>query len=94
MSTHGIKETEEALEAVLLLGLMFWKSFHDGFQISDLAVMWDTYKNDENFNEAMQTAFEGYKKIPSEIKDLQLEEAVALSGVMINYLPKYLRVIK
>ena len=94
MSQHGIKETEEALEGILLLGLMFWKSFHDGFQVSDIGELWDTYKNDEKFNEVMAQAFEGYKKIPSEVKDLQLEEAIALSGVMMSYLPKYLKVIK
>ena len=94
MSMHGIKETEEALEAILLLGLMFWKSFHDGFQVDDLGALWDTYKHDDDFNEAMGNAFDGYKNIPAEVKDLQLDEAIALSAVMMKYLPKYLNAIK
>ena len=94
MSTHGIKETEEGLEGVLLLGLMFWRRFHDGFQIADIGAMWDIYKNDPEFCDAMQEAFDGYRKIPNEIKDLQLSEVMQLSAVMMNYLPKYLHVIK
>ena len=92
--SHGIEGTEEALVAVLQLGLMLWKSFHDGFQIGDLADLWDIYKNDEDFNIAMREAFEGYQNIPHEIKDLQLEEAMQLSGVMLKYLPKYLQAIR
>jgi len=92
--SHGIHETEEALEGILQLGLVLWKTFHDGFQISDIGEIWEVFRNDHEFTDAMKNAFDGYKKIPSEVKDLQIEEAVALSGVMLKYLPKYLQAIK
>ena len=94
MSTHGIKETEEALQGILMLGLLFWKTFHDGFQMTDIGTMWDTYRNDQAFCDAMKLAYEGYQKIPDEVRDLQLEEALELSTVMISYLPKYLHLLK
>lgn len=91
---HGIKETEEALEGILALGLVLWKSFHDGFQVSDIAKLWSVYQNDSEFNAALARAFEGYQKVPAEVQDIDLEEVMILSGVMAKYLPKYLHALK
>jgi hypothetical protein len=94
MEKHGIKETEEALEGVLKLGLVLWKSFHDGVQITDVADLWDKYQNDDEFKNALAEAFEGYGKIPAEVNDLSLDEVMGLTGVMVKYLPKYLNALR
>jgi hypothetical protein len=94
MENIGIKETEEALEGILKLGLVMWKTFHDGFQMGDITDLWIAFQEDEEFKETLLNAFEGYKAIPDEIGDISIDEVVALSGVMIKYLPRYLHAIE
>lgn len=94
MEKQGIKETEEAIVGILKLGLVLWKAFHDGFQFGDVADLWIAFQEDDEFKEALVSAYEGYRNIPDEIGDLSIDEMVDLTGVMLTYLPKYLHAIK
>ena len=91
---EGIQETTEAIEGILELGLVLWRTFGDGAQLKDIADIMDLYKNDPEFIAKMAAAYDGYKKISSEIKDLEAEEIVALGGLMLSYVPRYLAELK
>jgi cytochrome c556 len=85
----GIVETKEALTGILELSLVMVSQFKDGIQATDLAELWAKWQTDEKFKEAMQKAFDGVKKVPAELKDIDLTEGVNLAMLTVGYVPKF-----
>jgi hypothetical protein len=90
----GIKETQEAMEGILGLGLVMYKIFGDGVQFEDFSKVMDVYKNDVEFMAKLEKAHQGYENIPAELADLDGAEVAVLASTLIGYLPQYIEALK
>ena len=91
---HGIGETKELVEGIMEVSLRLVEIFKDGVDMSDVALIWDLVRNDEQFKQKMAKAWDGYKKIPLEVKDMDPYEAVELTTCLLVFIPKILEVLK
>lgn len=89
-SAAGIKETKEAVIGLNEIALVLANRFKDGVQITDFTVMWDKLQNDAEFKAKLEAAWNNYKLIPAEVKDIDLSEGGELVIVQIGYLPKFI----
>ena len=74
----GIAETKEALHGILVVGALLAKQAKDGLKLDDAAALVDKFVNDEAFKLAVTNAVNGIEKVPAEVKDLDVMEAVEL----------------
>lgn len=74
----GIVETKEALHGILVLGVLLAKQAKDGLKLDDAAALVDKFLNDEPFKLALTAAVQGIEKVPAEVKDIDIYEAVEL----------------
>lgn len=93
-STHSIKETKEALDGALMLGLVLAERLKDGVGLDDLGALWDKWKNDPVVQEKLKAAVDGYENIDEEVGDLDTGEGLELGSVAIDYVPKYMDALK
>jgi hypothetical protein len=91
---YGIKELKEALIGANEVSLELAKQFKDGVQFSDFTAFYAKLTNDAAFKAKVQAAYEGYKQIPNEVKDIDAGEGLELAGVQIEYVPKFIEVFK
>lgn len=82
---HGIKETKEMMVGMQALTLVMMEHFKDGAQFSDALELWESFKNDAKFKAQLMAAYDGYKKIPAEIKDLDLLEGFELGKQGVDF---------
>lgn len=75
-----IKETKEAVDALLDLSLEIAKLSKDGVTLSDATLLFAKMQ-EEPLKSKLALAVENAKAIPSEVKDIQLSEAIEL-GLM------------
>ena len=94
METETIKETKEAFKGVFELALFLTKRFSDGIGVDDAIAIFDKLKNDEEFKDMLIEAYKGHEKIKDEIKDLSITESVELGMLALQYVPKFIDVIK
>jgi len=90
----GVKETKELLEGVLELSLVLISVFKDGVQLQDAMELWDKLGKDPLVKAKFQSAFEGYKSIAVEMKDLDAYEGVELASCLLAFLPRLLESLK
>lgn len=94
MEKHGINETKELLEALMEMSLVLIDLFKDGVQFKDSIELFQKISSDPVLKAQLVAAYEGYQKIPSEIKDLDAVEGVSLSTCLLAYIPKILERLK
>lgn len=94
MDHKGINETKELLEALMELSLILIDVFKDGVQIKDSVELFQKISSDPVLKAQLKAAYEGYQKIPDEIKDLDAVEGVSLSTCLLSYIPKILEHLK
>ena len=90
----GIKETKEALIGANKLSVLMMRRLKDGVGIDDAFAIYDKLKTDTEFRQALVDAYQGIEKVPAEVKDLDLNEAVELIGVQVSYVPKMIEALK
>ena len=90
---QGIKETVEFTEGLGEVVCILIRVFKDGAQLEDIYKIWDEIKDNE-VKEALKKAWEGYEKIPAEVKDLDTFESVHLGTVILQLIPKILESVK
>jgi hypothetical protein len=90
----GIKESKEALEGMMELAKCMMMVFKDGVQLADAAELWDKLKNDPEVSAKMMMAYEGYKHIPAEMKDLDLAEGFELAYCAMRHIPEMIEIMK
>lgn len=88
MEAQGIKETKEALLALVLLGKFVADRAKDGLAIDD-AVALAQKLSDPAFVDVLKAAVEGVDKVAAEVKDLSFAEVLELAGV----LPEILKIL-
>ena len=90
----GNEELKEALVSLLEISLVVAELLKDGAQLSDLGILWQKFFQDPKFKEKIELGFEGMKKVPAEVKDLDLAESMELVMLLVPYLNKFVGVIK
>lgn len=89
-STHGIQETKEALVAVNEIGVFLTTQFKDGVQSQDFVAFYDKLMSDASFKAKILIAYENYKQIPLEVKDIDVGEGLELVKVQTEYAQLYI----
>ena len=87
----GTKETEEAIVAIFAIAELLIERFKDGAGVDDVVAIYDALSEDVVFQAKIVAAYENYKQIPAEVKDLDIEGGFKLAGVI---LPLALNLIK
>lgn len=84
----GIKETREAVEGGLELLIAIFEELSDGIQVTDAIAIFSKLQSNAKLRDALVKAAKDIHKAPAEIKDLDMDEAIALSMVLLPYIPK------
>lgn len=90
MENVGVKETKEAILALVILGKFVADRAKDGVQLDDALALAQKFAADEAFKAKVMAGVEGLDKIPAEVKDLKLAELLELAQV----LPEVLAALK
>jgi len=90
----GIKETRELLVAVNELVIFLIHLLKDGVQGTDFIDLYKKVTEDDAFRIMLLEAYSGIRSVPSEMKDIDVYEAVALSSLQLSYLPRIIEQIK
>lgn len=91
---ESIKETREAFRAFTELLLFFIERFKDGVQIDDFLALYSDIVVNPEMKALMLTAFEGYQKIPAELKDIDVYESCTLLSDLIAFVPRIVGALK
>jgi hypothetical protein len=89
-SKEGVQETKEAVIGLNEVSLELAKQFKDGVQVTDFTALYAKITSDEAFKAKVLAAYEGYQKIPAEVKDIDAGEGLEIASVQLEYLPKFL----
>jgi hypothetical protein len=81
----GVKETKEVLVAVFKVAPILVKQFKDGVQAQDFAELYMKIMSDAALKDAILKAYENYKLVGEEVKDLDAAEVIEL---LIAVLPE------
>ncbi len=86
----GVKETKEAILALVILGKFVAERLKDGAQLDDALALGTKLVGDAEFKAVVLAGVEGIDKVPAEIKDLSMVDALELAQV----LPQILAALK
>ena len=78
-----VKETKEALVALVKLGKEVASLAKDGIDLKDAAALGIKFASDEKFRDVIVEAFSGAVQIPAEVKDISFEEGIELALAVI-----------
>ena len=85
-SKVGIQETKEALVGLNMVSLLLLQKFKDGVQVTDFTEMFTEISTDKEFKEAVEKAYENYKLIPEEVKDIDGAEGAELVVAQLDFI--------
>ncbi len=77
-----VKETKEALKAVVVLGQFVASRLKDGAQVEDLVALFTKLAVDPEFKAVLDEGIKGLDKVPEEIKDISFAEVVELLALL------------
>ena len=86
----GVKDTKEAILAMVILGKFVAERLKDGAQLDDALALGTKLIGDAEFKEKVMAGINGIDKVPAEIKDLSMVDALELAQV----LPEILAALK
>jgi hypothetical protein len=92
-SIVGVESVRSVMVAVDEVALQIVANLKLG-AVGEFTAFWDKLQNDADFKAKMNTAWNVYKNIPAEIKDIDLGEGLDLINTEINYVPKFITAIK
>ena len=90
---QGTKETKEAIVGILKLSTLLAASFKDGVQVADFAVILAKLQEPE-MKAALEAAYQDVEKVPSEVSDISVVEALELIPVVMPEVLKLVAAIK
>jgi len=79
---HGVKETGEAILALLKLGKFVAKRLEDGADLGDAMALYNKLTADGEFKKVVDEGFKGYQAIPAEVGELDLMDALELAKII------------
>jgi len=83
-----VKESKEALVAIVVLGKAVADAAKDGLDLSDALALGTKFIGDDKFRSAIVEGVKGLEKIGPELKDLAASEALDLLGAIYEELKK------
>jgi hypothetical protein len=83
-----VKESKEALVAMVVLGKAVAAAAKDGLDLSDALALGTKFVSDDKFRVAVVEGIKGLEKIGPELKDLAASEALELIGAIYDELKK------
>lgn len=83
-----VKESKEALIALVALGKAVAAAAKDGLDLSDALALGTKFVSDDKFRSAIVEGVKGLEKIGPELKDLAASEALDLLGAIYEELKK------
>lgn len=90
----NIDETMEALDAVMMIVVLMIVRMKDGIGMDDAMAVWEKMKDDVEFKMAMEKGFDGIKKVPAEVADLNMIEMSRIAMKMLGYMPEIVAAMK
>lgn len=81
-----VKETKQALIALVVLGKAVAAAAKDGLDLSDALALGSKLVSDAAFRDALVEGVKGLDKVPEEIKDIAASEALELLGAVYEAL--------
>lgn len=81
-----VKETKQALVALVILGKAVAELAKDGLDLSDAVALGSKLVSDSAFRDALVEGVKGLDKVPEEIKDIAASEALELLGAVYEAL--------
>lgn len=93
-SQLGIKELKDVLEAILEMSVKIAAVLKDGYQPSDLGLIFDLFTKDDEMKNKIAAAYDGISKVGGEIGDLDIYEGIELSISLMKYVPKFVDALK
>lgn len=90
----GIKETQEMLAGLNMVSLFVIGRVKDGIDMSDAAAVVEKLVMDQEFKSILASAIEGVNKIPAELKDIDLSEALQLGQYEVEQVKKIIEALK
>ncbi len=87
---RGVKELSELVKAMLLVVELGVEQFADGFQAEDLPVLFSKLALDPR----VQKGFKGLSALKGEVGDLDLQESIQLSMVILQKVPDIMKKVK
>jgi hypothetical protein len=81
-----VKETKQALVALVILGKAVAELAKDGLDLSDAVALGSKLVSDTAFRDALVEGVKGLDKVPEEIKDIAASEALELLGAVYEAL--------
>ena len=81
-----VKETKQALVALVILGKAVAAAAKDGLDLSDAVALGSKLVSDSAFRDALVEGVKGLDKVPEEIKDIAASEALELLGAVYEAL--------
>jgi hypothetical protein len=83
---EGIKETKEALLAVVVLGAFVAERAKDGLKLDDLSALVTKFVTDPEFKTKLEMGVQGIDKVPAEVKDMTFVEVLELAQIIPDIL--------
>lgn len=81
-----VKETKQALIALIVLGKAVAVAAKDGLDLGDAVSLGSKLVSDAAFRDALVEGVKGLDKVPEEIKDIAASEALELLGAVYEAL--------
>lgn len=89
LEKKGIKEARELLVGINKIIIIMVREFKDGFQVSDLAALFTLTMDSD-----LKNAVDGLEKLKGEFQDLDWEEGIELSGILLSLVPEIIKELK
>lgn len=86
--SEGIKETKEALLALVSLGKYVASLGADGFDLSDVGSLITKLVVDDKFKELLAAGVKGSETVPAELSQLDISESLELVALLVDVLRK------
>lgn len=83
---HGVKETKEALLALVILGKFVADRLKDGAQLEDAMALGTALLADSEFKAVVMAGVNGADQVPAELGELDLADGLELARVIPDML--------
>jgi hypothetical protein len=82
MEKQGVKETKEAILALVLLGKFVADRLHDGLQLDDALALAKVITEESDFKTKVLAGIEGLDKVPEELQDFTFAEILEIATIV------------
>lgn len=83
---QGVKETKEAILALVILGKFVADRLKDGVQLDDAVALGAKLMGDADFKAKVMAGIDGIEKVPAEVGEIDLADLLELSKVIPDIL--------